>query len=157
MELSPDSQPIAAYYTSTTVPPRPTSLHNLGFWLLAMLLGSVVMLLLPALTNSGSKGSQGFLLYAAGLATILSLAALPFLLPLLPRALTAPSVGLRWLRVFTLQSISLSGLTALGYVMAGGRGPGGFGIVAPVIGTIYFGAGLLAAVAVYWPWLRRPS
>jgi hypothetical protein len=156
MESSPDTQPIAEHDINTAIPPRPTLVHNLGFWLLAMLLGSVALLLFPALTNSGSKGNQGFLLYAAGLATILSLAALPLLLPLLPRALTAPLVGLRWLRVFTLQSISLGGLTGLGYVLAGGRSPGGFGSAAPLVGTIYFGAGLLAAVVVYWPWLRRP-
>lgn len=119
-----------------------------------MLLGVVLMLLFPALTaSSRDKDSYGFLLLAAGLNTILSLAALPLLLPW---ALTAPSVGLRWLRVFTLQSLSLGGLTALGYELAGGSDHGGFGAAAPLVGTVYFVAGLLAAAAVYWPWLRRP-
>lgn len=149
MELSPDSQPAAEYATL----PQPDLVRNLSFWLLTILLGSVFMLLLPTLTTStNNKDSYGFLVAVAGFASILSLAALP----LLPWALTAPSVGLRWLRVFTLQSLSLGGLTALGYKMAGGSSHGGFGAVALLVGTIYFVAGLLVAAAVYWPWLRRP-
>lgn len=152
MELPPDLQPAAEYASSADTLSRPTLPRNLGFWLLAMLLGSVFILLFPMLTaSSRNKDSFGFCLLAAGLATIWSLAALPLLLPLLPWALTAPSTGLRWLRVFTLQSLSLGGLTALGYKLDGGNGA-----VAPLVGTIYFVAGLLAAVAVYWPWLRRP-
>jgi hypothetical protein len=155
MELSPDLQPEAEYDVSVAIRPRPTFVRNLNFWLLAMMLGSVLILLYPALTATSGKGSQGILLYAAGLSIVLSLAALPLLLPLLPWALTAPSVGLRWLRVFTLQSLSLGGLTALGYQLAGGHDHGGFGAVAPLVGSIYFVAGLLVAVVMYWPWLFR--
>ncbi|GAB3638542.1 hypothetical protein GCM10027422_41320 [Hymenobacter arcticus] len=152
MELSPDLPPAIAYATNTASPPRPTLLRNLGFWLLAMLFGLVLLLLWSALTtNSTNGGNYNDILPLAGLITIFSLAALPLLLPLLPWALTAPWAGLRWLRVFTLQSLSLGGLTALAYQLADG-----FGDAAPPIGTIYFVAGLLAAVAVYWPWLRRP-
>lgn len=158
MEFSPDLQPIAEHDISAAILPRPTVVHNLSFWLLTMMLGSVFLLLLPTMT-AGTAGSRdkdvfGYLLLAAGSATVLSLAALPLLLPLLPWALTAPSVGLRWLRVFTLQSLSLGGLVALGYKMAGGSDHRGFGGVAPLVGSVYFVAGLLAA-AVYWPWLRR--
>ena len=156
MESSPDLQPTAEYAASAAILPRPTVVHNLSFWLLTMLLGSVVLLLLLAMISSSrDKDAFGYLLLAAGAATVLSLAALPLLLPLLPWALTAPSVGLRWLRMFTLQSLSLGALTALGYKLAGGRDHGGFGGVASLVGTVYFVAGLLVAVAMYWPWLRR--
>jgi hypothetical protein len=29
-------------------------------------------------------------------------------------------------------------------------------LIPTLVGTVYFVAGLLAAAAVYWPWLRRP-
>ena len=157
MELSADSQPETEYDTSAAAPPRPTLLRNLGFWLLAMLVGLVLMLLFAVLAVSSSdKYGFGIVVLSAGYTTILSLAALPLLLPLLPWALTAPSVGLRWLRIFTLQSLSLGSLTALGYKL-GGSDSTGYGHAAPLLGTIYFGAGLLAAAAVYWSWLRRPQ
>lgn len=151
MELSSDLPPAVAHATSTATPPRPTVLRNLGFWLLAMLFGLVLLLLWSALTTTSTNGSNYTgILPLAGLVTIFSLAALPLLLPLLPWALSASWVGLRWLRVFTLQSLSLGGLTALAYQL-----DDRFSDAAPPIGTIYFVAGLLAAVAVYWPWLRR--
>lgn len=152
---SPDLQPATEDASATAMPPHPTPLRNVGFWLLAMLLGLVLMLLLAALTASGEDKNSGvFSLGIAGLATILSLVAMP-LLPPLSWALMAPSAGLRWLRIFTLQSLSLGGLTGVSYVMAGGSGSGGFGMVAPVVGTVYSGAGLLAAMVVYRAWLFR--
>ncbi|RZL08627.1 MAG: hypothetical protein EOO62_14990 [Hymenobacter sp.] len=152
MELSSDLPPAVAYATSAATPLRPTLLRNLGFWLLAILFGLVLLLPWSALTTNSTNGDNyKDILLLACLVTIFSLAALPLLLPLLPWALTAPVVGLRWLRVFTLQSLSLGGLTALAYQL-----DNRFGDAAPPIGTLYFVAGLLAAVVVYWPWLRRP-
>ena len=118
-----------------------------------MLLGSVCMVVAPALKSGFTSKVTITFLTVGGLATLLSLAALPLLLLRLPWALTAPSVGLRWLRVFTLQCLSLSGLTALGYTLAGRM----LGPAALIEGTVYFVAGLLAAIVVYWPWLRRPQ
>ncbi len=131
--------------------PRPTLLRNLGFWLLTMLLGSGCMLVAPALKRGFTSKITVSVLKAGGLSTLLSLAALPLLLLCLPWALTASSIELRWLRVFTLQSLSLGVLTALGYLLAGRT----LGPAALVVGTIYFVAGLLVAAVVYRPWLRR--
>ncbi len=145
----PDSPPIAAY-ASSAVLPRPTLRRNLGFRLLAMLLGSVCLLVTPALASNFKGKVIITFLTVSGAATTLSLAALPLLLPCLPWALTAHSVGLRWLRVFTLQCLSLGGLTALAHKLVGEM----LGPAALVGGTVYFVAGLLAAAVVYWPWLR---
>lgn len=153
---SPSALSSATSYATITAPsPRPTLLRNLGF--LAMLLG--LGLLLAAMLGIISLGNRSYDLWdtrsydlivvAAGLATKYSLAALPLLLLLLPWALAAPSVRLRWLRIFTLQSLSLGSLTALGYKLSQG------GAAALLVGSVYFVAGLLAAVVVYWPWLRR--
>lgn len=151
MNSLPDSPPAIAD-ANNAGPPRPTLLRNLIFWLLAMLLGSVCILVAPALkTGFTSKATVTFLT-VGGLATLLSLAALPLLLLRLPWALTAHSVGLRWRRVLALQSLSLGGLAVLGYLLAGHM----LGMAAPVVGTVYFAAGLLVAAVVYWPWLRRP-
>jgi hypothetical protein len=116
-----------------------------------MLLGSVCILVAPALKTGFTSKTTVTFLTVGGLSTLLSLAALPLLLLRLPWALTAHSVGLRWLRVFTLQSLSLGGLAVLGYLLAGHM----LGVAAPVVGTD-FAAGLLVAAVVYWPWLRRP-
>ena len=95
-----------------------------------------------------NKSSYNLVSTTAGLATKYSLAALPLLLLLLPWALAAPTIKLRWLRIFTLQSLSLGSLAALGSKLSHG------GAAAPLVGTVYFVAGLLAAVVVYWHWLR---
>ena len=152
MEISPDLPPAIDH---PATPLAPTLSRNLSFWLLAMLLGSMFLLLLPVIMDT-YHDKDGYRFVVIALATILSLATLPLLLPLLPWALTAPPVGLRWLRVFTLQGLSLGGLTGLGYALAGGSAHGGFGIMALPVGTVYFVAGLLAAVVVYRAWLFRP-
>lgn len=149
MNPLPDS-PSAIAEANSAGPPRPTLLRNLGFWLLTMLLGSGFILVAPVLKRGFASKITIAVLKVGGLSTLLSLAALPLLLPCLPWALTAASVGLRWLRVFTLQCLSLGGLAALGYLLAGHM----LGLAAPVVGTIYFVAGLLAAV-VYRSWLFR--
>jgi hypothetical protein len=117
-----------------------------------MLLGSVCMLVAPVLKRGFASKITVAVLKTGGLSTLLSLVALPLLLLCLPWALAAPSVGLRWLRIFTLQCLSLGGLAALGYLLAGHM----LGMAAPVVGTIYFVAGLLVAAMVYRSWLFRP-
>ena len=156
MKSSPDLPPPSVCTASAAILPRATLILNLSFWLLAMLLGLAFLLLFATLMAIiRGRPSYDLVLIAAGLATRYSLAALPLLLLLLPWALTAPSVRLRWLRLFTLQSLSLGGLITLSYVLAGGSGQGGLGAAAPLVGTVYFVAGLLAAMPVYWPYLRR--
>jgi hypothetical protein len=150
MASSPDSA-LLTEHAGSTVSPRPTLLRNLSFWLLAMLLGSACILVAPVLKSGFTSQATVIFLKVGGLATLLSLAALPLLLLCLPWALTASSVGLRWLRVFTLQGLSLGGLVALGYLLAGSM----LGPAALVGGAVYFLAGLLAAAVVYWPWLGR--
>lgn len=117
-----------------------------------MLLGSGCMLVAPVLKRGFASKITVAVLKVGGLSTLLSLVALPLLLLCLPWALMAPSVGLRWLRVLTLQCLSLGGLAALGYLLAGHM----LGLAAPVVGTIYFVAGLLVAAVVYRSWLFRP-
>ena len=158
MESSPTLPAATSCAAGTAFLARPTLLRNLGFWLLAMLLGLGLLLLAFAamlIISSGNhsdglwnKSSYNLVSTTAGLATKYSLAALPLLLLLLPWALAAPSIKLRWLRIFTLQSLSLGSLAALGSKLSHG------GAAAPLVGTVYFVAGLLAAVVVYWPWLR---
>lgn len=151
MASSPDAVP-ATEYAGSAVPPRLTLLRNLSFWLLTMLLGSGCMLVAPVLKRGFASKITVAVLKVGGLSTLLSLVALPLLLLCLPWALMAPSVGLRWLRVLTLQCLSLGGLAALGYLLAGHM----LGLAAPVVGTIYFVAGLLVAAVVYRSWLFRP-
>jgi len=83
MASSPDSAP-ATKYAGSAVPPRPTLLRNLGFWLLTMLLGSVCMLVAPALKSGFTSKATSTFLTVGGLATLLSLVALPLLLLRLP-------------------------------------------------------------------------
>ncbi|MGI4872753.1 MAG: hypothetical protein ACRYFX_16455 [Janthinobacterium lividum] len=147
---SESSSPLSHSAPSAT--PPPTLLRNLGFWLLAQALGTVLLFFLAVFVTKGSSGMPELVAVAVSIAAIVSLPALPLLLPLLPWALGSPAtVRLRWLRVATLQSASLGLILGLVYGLDIFHGYDRERILP--VATVYFVGGLLAAPLVYGRWL----
>jgi hypothetical protein len=146
---------LAVMYSSESLE-APTYWRAVRFWLVSIGLGTLFIVFTLS-AGSGQFAPNAFHLYVGAVAALVSLPALLFLLLFMGWAVGEASIGMRWLRLLAVQSISAGLTTALVCAML--QHDTFFRKTSTIleIGAAYYVAGLVAACWLYRRWLRNPT